>query len=215
MVWTREENQRQGKLRPYSVYHFAASLDADKNPEAYWNRVVSHSIFNHLIPHFLKDGLDNQAMEGLDQRLPYRFPNRQVDYAIRDSHFPVHWWRSVGASQNAFALESFIDELAHAAGGGSARVSPRPDAGELGVPPAARGRGEGGRAGRRTFAAAKGLGIGLAEAFGTIVAQVAYVTVSRRGQLRVETIDCAPSIAVTSSIRGSSRCRWRARSSSG
>ena len=190
MVWTREENQRQGKLRPYSVYHFAASLDADKKPEAYWNRVVSHSIFNHLIPQYLKDGLDNQAMEGLDQRLPYRFANKQVDYAIRDSHFPVHWWRSVGASQNAFALESFIDELAHAAGADPVefRLSLMPEDSEFRRPLEVAAKEAGWTTDLRR---GEGMGVGLAEAFGTIVAQVAYVTVSRRGQLRVETIDCA------------------------
>ena len=116
VIWTREETTRQGKFRPYSTYHFTASTDADGKPEAYWNRIVSHSIFNHQIPQFMQDGIDGQAVEGLDERLPYAFHNKQVDYAIRDSHLPVHWWRSVGASQNAFAIESFIDELAHAAG---------------------------------------------------------------------------------------------------
>ena len=190
MVWTREENQRQGKLRPYSVYHFAASLDVDKKPEAYWNRVVSHSIFNHLIPQFLQGGLDNQAMEGLDKRLPYRFPNRQVDYAIRDSHFPVQWWRSVGASQNAFALESFIDELAHAAGVDPVefRLSLMPEDSEFRRPLEVVAKEAGWTTDLRR---GEGMGVGLAEAFGTIVAQVAYVTVSRRGQLRVETIDCS------------------------
>ena len=190
MVWTREENQKQGKLRPYSVYNFTASLDANKKPEAYWNRVVSHSIFNHLIPQYLKDGLDNQAMEGLDQRLPYRFDNKQVDYAIRDSHFPVHWWRSVGASQNVFALESFIDELAHAAGADPVefRLSLMPEDSEFRRPLEVAAKEAGWTSGLRR---GEGMGVGLAEAFGTIAAQVAYVTVSRRGQLRVETIDCA------------------------
>ena len=190
LVWTREENQRQGKLRPYSVYHFAGSLDADKKPDAYWNRVVSHSIFNHLIPQFLKNGIDNQAMEGLDQRLPYHFANKQVDYAIRDSHFPVHWWRSVGASQNAFALEGFIDELAHAAGADPVefRLSLMPEDSEFRRPLETAAKEAGWTTDLRR---GEGMGVGLAEAFGTIVAQVAYVTVSRRGQLRVETIDCA------------------------
>lgn len=190
VLWSREETTKQGKFRPYSTYHFTAALDSDGRPSAYWNRIVSHSIFNHQIPQFMSNGIDNQAVEGLDSRLPYDFANRQVDYAIRDSHLPVHWWRSVGASQNAFALEGFIDELAYAAGADPVefRLSLMPEDSEFRNPliVAAReadwttdlGRGE-------------GLGVGLAEAFGTIVAQVAYVTVSRRGQLRVETIDCA------------------------
>ena len=177
-------------MRPYSVYHFAAATDADGKPEAYWNRVVSHSIFNHQIPQFLRDGIDSQAVEGLDERLPYDIAHKQVDYAIRDSHLPVHWWRAVGASQNAFALEGFIDELAHAAGADPLqfRLDILPEDSEFRRPleVAAEGAGWTTDLGR-----GEGLGIGMAEAFGTIVAHVAYVTVSRRGQLRVETVDAA------------------------
>ena len=190
VVWTREETTRQGKFRPYSTYHFTAAMDSDGNPEAYWNRIVSHSIFNHQIPQFLNEGIDNQAVEGLDERLPYDFANKQVDYAIRDSHMPVHWWRSVGASQNAFAVESFIDELAHAAGADPVEF-------RLGLLPAdSEFRGPLETVAKESgwttdLGRGEGMGVGMAEAFGTIVAQVAYVTVSRRGQLRVETIDCA------------------------
>lgn len=190
LVWTREETTRQGKLRPYSVYNFQASLDSDGKPEAYWNRVVSHSIFNHLIPQFLNEGIDSQAVEGLDKRLPYVFPNKQVDYAIRDSHLPVHWWRSVGASQNAFAVEGFIDELAHAAGADPLqyRLDLMPEDSEFRRPLEVAAR----EAGWTTdLGRGEGMGIGMAEAFGTIVAQVALVSVSRRGNLRVERIDCA------------------------
>ena len=189
MVWTREENQRQGKLRPYSVYHFAASLDADNKPEAYWNRVVSHSIFNHIFPWFMSSGIDRQAVEGLD-RLPYRFANKQVDYAMRDSHFPVQFWRSVGPSQNAFALESFIDELAHAAGADPVefRLSLMPEDSEFRRPLEVAAKEAGWTTDLRP---GEGMGVGLAESYGSIVAQVAHVTVSRRGQLRVETIDSA------------------------
>ncbi len=190
VVWTREETARQAKLRPYSVYHFSASLDADNRPDAYWNRIVSHSIYNHLIPQFLNEGIDGQAVEGLDKRLAYQFANKQVDYAIRDSHLPVHWWRSVGASQNAFAVEGFIDELAHAAGADPVefRLSLMPEESEFRRPLQVAAE----QAGWTTdLGNGEGMGVGIAEAFGTIVAQVAYVTVSRRGQLRVETIDCA------------------------
>ena len=190
VIWTREETARQSKLRPYSVYHFAASLGDDSRPTAYWNRIVSHSIFNHLIPQFLNEGIDRQAVEGLDSRLPYMFADKQVDYAIRDSHLPVHWWRSVGASQNAFAVEGFIDELAHAAGADPVefRLSLMPEDSEFRMPLQVVAE----KAGWTTdLRAGEGMGVGIAEAFGTIVAQCAYVTVSRRGQLRVESIDCA------------------------
>ncbi len=190
VIWTREETARQAKLRPYSVYHFSAALGDDNRPTAYWNRIVSHSIFNHLIPQFLSDGIDGQAVEGLDERLPYNFASKQVDYAIRDSHLPVHWWRAVGASQNAFAVESFVDELAHAAGADPVefRLSLLPEDSEF----AHVLRVVADKAGYTTdLRRGEGMGVGIAEAFGTITAQCAYVTVSRRGQLRVETIDCA------------------------
>ena len=190
VVWTREETARQAKMRPYSVYHFAAGLDDGNRPVAYWNRVVSHSIFNHLIPQFLNEGVDRQAVEGLDARLPYHFTDKQVDYAIRDSHMPVHWWRAVGASQNAFAVEGFIDELAHAAGVDPVefRLSLMPEDSHFRHPLQVVAE----KAGWTTdLRRGEGMGVGIAEAFGTIVAQCAYVTVSRRGQLRVESIDCA------------------------
>ena len=190
VLWSREETTKQGKFRPYAVYHFEASLGSDGKPEAYSNRIVSHSIFNHLIPQYLNEGIDNQAVEGLDKRLPYIFPNTQVDYAIRDSHLPVHWWRSVGASQNAFALESFIDELAHAAGADPLqyRLDLLPEDSEFRNPLEVAAR----EAGWTTdLGRGEGMGIAIAEAFGTIVAHVAFVTVSRRGQLRVEQVDCA------------------------
>ena len=190
VVWSREETTRQGKFRPYSVYHFQGSQGSDGKPEAYWNRIVSHSIFNHLLPQFLNEGIDGQAVEGLDKRLPYVFPNKQVDYAIHDSHLPVHWWRSGGASQNAFAVESFIDELAHAAGADPLqyRLDLMPEDSEFRHPLEVAAREAGWTTDLRR---GEGMGIGIAEAFGTIVAQVAAVTVSRRGQLRVERIDCA------------------------
>ena len=190
VIWTREETTRQGKFRPYSTYHFTASIDGEGKPDAYWNRIVSHSIFNHQIPQFLNEGVDNQAVEGLDERLPYSFTNKQVDYAIRDSHLPVHWWRAVGASQNAFAVEGFVDELAHAAGADPVqfRLDLMPEDSEFRRPLEVAAEKSGWTTDLRT---GEGMGVGLAEAFGTIVAQVAYVTVSRRGQLRVETIDCA------------------------
>ena len=96
----------------------------------------------------------------------------------------------MGASQNAFAVEGFIDEMAYAAGADPLeyRLSLMPEDSHFRhvLEAAAREAGWSSDLGR-----GEGMGIGLAEAFGTVVAQVALVTVSRRGQLRVEKIDCA------------------------
>ena len=55
------------------------------------------------------------AVEGL-ANIPYTVASKRVDCALKNTHVPVMFWRSVGSSQNAFAMESFIDEMAHAAG---------------------------------------------------------------------------------------------------
>jgi isoquinoline 1-oxidoreductase beta subunit len=61
-------------------------------------------------------GVDRNFLQGLLEDMSYDVPNYRVDYAMRNTHVPVGVWRSVNHSQNAFFKESFIDELAHAAG---------------------------------------------------------------------------------------------------
>ena len=190
VVWSREETTRQGKNRPYASYSLKAGLDANGGAHAFEARVVSHSIFQHQIPQFMNEGLDGIALEGVDARSPYVWPNKSVNWAMRNNHLPVQWWRAVAAPQNLFAVESFIDELAEAAGQDPIqfRLDNMPADSHFRHPlemvrdasgwMADMGRGE-------------GMGVSIGEAFGTIVAEVAWVTVSRRGQMRVERVDAA------------------------
>src|SRR5256885_4012285 len=67
-----------------------------------------------VFPDTVKNGLDEEAVEG-GVGMPYAIPNVQVDYQLTDTGIPVGFWRSVNNSYSAFAVESFIDELAHAA----------------------------------------------------------------------------------------------------
>src|SRR3989440_2372026 len=67
-----------------------------------------------VFPDTIKNGLDEEAVEGC-VGMPYPIPNVHVDYQLTDTGIPVGFWRSVNNSYNAFAVESFIDELAHAA----------------------------------------------------------------------------------------------------
>src|SRR5207245_6809006 len=62
-----------------------------------------------------ENGVDPMAVEGLANS-PYAVASRRVDCVLKNTHIPVSFWRSVGSSQNAFAIESFIDEMAHATG---------------------------------------------------------------------------------------------------
>jgi isoquinoline 1-oxidoreductase beta subunit len=114
-LWTREEDTQHDFYRPAALYRLKAGLDASGKPVAFKARVAAPSIFATLLRLPLKDGIDNSAMEGFAE-FPYGIPNVLNDYAQRDTHVPVGFWRTVGWSQNPFARECFIDEMALAAG---------------------------------------------------------------------------------------------------
>jgi isoquinoline 1-oxidoreductase beta subunit len=88
------------------VSRFRAALEADGTPLAWTTRVIG---VDENYPN------DEQAIRGL-HRLPYLAPNQQFDYQLVKTHVPTGPWTSVGRSQNEFFLETFVDELAHAAG---------------------------------------------------------------------------------------------------
>src|SRR2546422_9876109 len=77
-------------------------------------RSVAPSIMARVFPDMVKNGLDGEAVEG-GVGMPYTVANVQGDYVLTDTGIPVGFWRSVNNSFNAFVVESFIDELAHAA----------------------------------------------------------------------------------------------------
>jgi len=110
-----------------------------------------------------------------------------VDAVLKNTHVPVMFWRSVGSSQNAFAVESFIDELAHAAGKDPldyrrALLSDRPDF--IGVLDKLADKGEWGK----LLPKGSARGVAIHEAFGTIVGEIAQVAVSDSGQVKVERV---------------------------
>jgi isoquinoline 1-oxidoreductase beta subunit len=111
----------------------------------------------------------------------------KVDAALKNTHVPVMFWRSVGSSQNAFAVESFIDEVAHAAGKDPyefrrALLLDRPDF--LAVLDKLADKGDWGKPIKKGSAR----GIAIHEAFGTIVGEIAEVAVSDKGEVRVERV---------------------------
>jgi len=98
VLWTREDDMRHDFYRPANCVRLRAALDARGRPSAWWQRVAG----------------PRPALGGVD--IPYAIPNLRVETVEDDSGVPTGPWRSVGASQNAFSVECFIDELAHAAG---------------------------------------------------------------------------------------------------
>jgi isoquinoline 1-oxidoreductase subunit beta len=115
VVWSREDDTRHEFYRPASYHRMRAGLDAGNRPAAWTHRVVAPSIMDRVFPGSVQNGLDSEAVEGAVE-MPYAVPNVHVDYVLSDTGIPVGFWRSVNHSFTAFAVESFIDELAHAAG---------------------------------------------------------------------------------------------------
>jgi isoquinoline 1-oxidoreductase beta subunit len=115
MLWTRAEDMQHDYYRPAAMVHHKAALDAAGNPVAWQTKIACPSILALHFPERIKNGVDQHAVDAFVD-LPYAIPNVQIEYAMQQSHVPVGFWRAVGHSQNAFFRESFVDELAHAAG---------------------------------------------------------------------------------------------------
>jgi isoquinoline 1-oxidoreductase beta subunit len=115
MLWSREEDMQHDYYRPASMVRHKAALDAAGKPIAWHTKIACPSILALHFPERIKNGVDQHAVDAFVD-LPYAIPNVQIEYAMQQSHVPVGFWRAVGHSQNAFFRESFVDELAHAAG---------------------------------------------------------------------------------------------------
>jgi len=115
LMWSREEDMQHDLYRPASLVRMRAALDTSGKPQALHVRVSAPSIFSQLLRMPLQNGIDNQAVACFPDH-PYAIPNTLVDFAMRSTHVPVGFWRTVGHSQNPFVRECFLDELAHAGG---------------------------------------------------------------------------------------------------
>ncbi len=118
-IWTREDDVKGGYYRPMNLHQVKIALDAAGNPLAWQHTCVGQSIMTGtpFEAYMIKDGVDATSVEGVADS-PYikATPNHLVDLHTPKIDVPVLWWRSVGHSQNAFIMESLIDEMAHAAG---------------------------------------------------------------------------------------------------
>ena len=115
MVWSREEDIQHDFYRPISSAKMTAALDASGMPVAWNTRISGHSILATQNPKGIKNNMDVGFLV-LFADNAYDVPNIKVDYAMRNTHVPVGYWRSVNHSQNAYFRESFLDELAQASG---------------------------------------------------------------------------------------------------
>ena len=115
LVWSREEDIQHGHYRPVALVSMRAALDKDGEPTAWQVKQADQSILVHVRPSAIKNGVDP-----INSRVfadsPYAFPHQRMQYAMRNTHVPAGFWRSVAHSNNPFFRESFIDEIAHAGG---------------------------------------------------------------------------------------------------
>ncbi len=116
LIWSREEDIRQDWYRPAFLDRIRAALGPDGLPTAVHHRLVSPTILAPVSPTPVKPGtVDVLAVEDIVAS-PYAIPNRRVDYHMLEVPIPTMVLRTTGHGPNNFAMESLLDELAHAAG---------------------------------------------------------------------------------------------------
>jgi isoquinoline 1-oxidoreductase beta subunit len=195
LIWTREEELRQGRYRTQAAIRFKAGFAADGSAVALDMRNSAGS----SNPATVRDGLDPQTMQGLINTA-YKLPNFRLVSMLKNTHVPLGPWRAPGHSQNVFFMESFIDEMAHAVGKDPVLLrrellAHRPDfqqvidllveKGDWGKPmPRGRGRG-----------------VAVHESYDSIVGMIAEVAVTN-GEVKVERVVIACDCGTVVNPRG-------------
>ncbi|MBW2028219.1 MAG: xanthine dehydrogenase family protein molybdopterin-binding subunit [Deltaproteobacteria bacterium] len=205
VFWTREEDIKYDAFRAAMAHRIQAGLDSRGRLTAWSHKAVSGSILKDINPKAIQNGVDMMSLWGLldfpnspnKNRIMYEIPNFFVEFLLSDLPIPVCPWRSVQNGPNAFVIESFVDELAHAAGRDPLefrlsllknnkrthrvleKVAEEAGWGKPGI--------------------GDGRGIAQHTCFGTYTAQVADVSVDRKtGEIKVHrvvaAIDCGPAV---------------------
>ena len=188
LVWTREEDMSHDMYRPAAMARFQAAVDEKGHVFGYVNKSASGSVTHQVLKRTFGvpgAGPDKTTAEG-EFDTSYDFEHQKISHVIVPTPVPLGYWRSVGHSHNAFFKESFIDELAHAAHKSPVdfrRQLLSNNRRHLTVLDAAMNMAGSAPSGRAH-------GIALHRSFGTIVAQVAEVSVDQ-GRIQVHKVFCA------------------------
>ncbi|MGH8801086.1 MAG: molybdopterin cofactor-binding domain-containing protein [Casimicrobiaceae bacterium] len=195
LVWTREDDMHAGYYRPASLHTLHAGLDAAGSLVAWQHRIVTQSILSGSpFSAMITNGVDPTSVEGAAD-VPYAISNLQVDLHSPEIAVPVQWWRSVGHTHTAFAVETFIDEIAH-----TARKDPiefrkallaRHPRHLAALTLAADKAGWGQSLAAIASGATRSRGVAVYQSFNTVVAQVAEVTVATDNTFKVDRVVCA------------------------
>jgi isoquinoline 1-oxidoreductase subunit beta len=193
VMWTREDDIRGGYYRPAFLHRASITLDESGMPVGWKHTLVGQSILagSPFEAAMVKNGIDATSVEGVSDS-PYfkSVPNHRVDLHSPKHPITVLWWRSVGHSHTGFVMESLIDELAHAAGKDPVeyrrallKEHPRHLA-ALNLAAEKSGWG-------KPLAEGHFHGVAVHESFGSTVAEVAEVSVSKEGVPKVHKVTCA------------------------
>ena len=190
VLWSREEDIRHDRYRPYYVDQLTASLDARGRPLAWRHTIAGAGLWAlYYGEDTVKKGVDPDAVTSAVD-LAYPLENMEVRFVRRDPRgVPMGWWRGVGATRSVFAVESFVDELAAAVRQDpvSYRRGLLKDPRMLAVLDLAADRAGWGTA----LPAGSGRGVSIQFAFGSYLAQVAEVSVDGQGNPHVGRVVCA------------------------
>ena len=218
VVWSREEDIKNGFLRAAYCQRVEAGLDSQGRVTGWSHKLACTSILKVNNPAAIKDGIDIYCLWGLFDypntpqlsHTVYEFPNFYVEQVLSDLPIPVCPWRSVTNAQNAFVVESFLDELAHAAGKDPLEFRLQLLSNNMRARRVLQTVAE--KAGwGKPVPKGKGRGIAQHSCFGAFVAQVADVSVNEKdGTIKVDRIVAAVDIgpvvnpnAVLAQVEGS------------
>ncbi|GAB2785286.1 xanthine dehydrogenase family protein molybdopterin-binding subunit [Halomonas shantousis] len=191
LVWTREEDTTHDLYRPHYLDRFTAAVDEQGMPTGWRHTIIGGSVMARFSPQALgENGLDPDAIEISAEPL-YRLPNLHVRYVPENPRaVRVSWWRGVGQLHGVYVVESFIDELAHAAGQDPvdyrmALLEAHPRAQAV-LRRATQEAGWG-----QPLPEGRGRGVAVHGVFGSYVATVVELTTDAQGGLRIERLVCA------------------------
>jgi isoquinoline 1-oxidoreductase subunit beta len=202
LIWSREEDMAHGFYHPVTMARMSGALDDKGNLVALHMRISGQSILAQVRPEGMQNGRDPVVFQGVapddtakptanEHAICYAVPNLLVDHAMRNPPVPVGFWRGVNVNQNAVYMESFIDELAKAAGVDALEFRLK----LLGNQPKAaavlKAVAEKGGWGKPLTSGVQGRGLGFLRSFGAYTAAMAEVSVSDKGKLKIHRIVAA------------------------
>ncbi len=190
VLWTREDDMRGGRYRPIFVHKVKVGLDQAGNIVGWRHRQVGQSIMSGTpFEAMMKDGIDPTSVEGVNDT-KYAIDNFRSEIVNAKVGVPVLWWRSVGHTHTAYVMETMIDEIARTTGKDPvefrrALLADHPK--HLAVLNLAAEKANWGA----EVPKGKARGVALHESFGTVVAEIADITLDDKGGFKVDKVVCA------------------------